>query len=138
MGNKLNKNNETFNPTVTEKKMRIKSSNNNKSGKKRIESKKSGYEAKAISKLLSGPAMETSSTPLLWFLKLPGLIGTGFAQPKPTKIKLKSPKILKCAKGFIVYLPNAFGVISPHFTAVNACANSCKGSTSIKARNIEM
>ena len=135
IGNKLNKNNETFKPTVTEKKMRIKSSNNNKSGKKRIESKKSGYEAKAISKLLSGPAMETSSTPLLWFLKLPGLIGTGFAQPKRTSAIMINPTGSKCFKGFRVYLPEYFGVSSPHLTATKACANSCTGMVSIMARN---
>ena len=39
-------------------------------------------KAIAIKKFESGPAAETISSPHLWFFRLYGLYGTGFAQPK--------------------------------------------------------
>ena len=46
-----------------------------------------------------------------------------------------SPSGSKCFAGFNVILPAHFAVGSPHLYATNACANSCRVSTNVTARN---
>lgn len=86
-------------------------------GKKRINRPKD----KAISKLDKTPAKATKGIPVLGFLKLYGLKGTGFAQPKinPAFVIIKrngnkiEPNISICGKGFKVSLPSSLAVESP-------------------------
>lgn len=67
-----------------------------------------------------GPARATISSPVLRFLKLYGLIMTGFAQPKPIPDKevmrgtINEPKSSKCFSGFKVSLPCILAVGSPN------------------------
>lgn len=70
---------------------------------------------KAKTKLEMGPAMATLKEPHFWSLKLWGLTGTGFAQPKigpcpavaksNNNGKITEPKGSKCFIGFKVSLP---------------------------------
>lgn len=78
----------------------------------------------AIRKFVAGPATETFNSPHFWSLRLYGLIGTGFAQPKigplpmvankSSKGRITEPKGSKCFKGFKVNLPACFAVGSPN------------------------
>ena len=85
------------------------------SGTKRI------IKEKRIAKQIfeKGPARATMSSPVLRFLKLYGLIMTGFAQPKPTPAKevmrgmINEPKSSRCLNGFSVSLPCILAVGSP-------------------------
>ena len=78
-------------------------------------------------KLTKTPAIDTQIHPLFLFLKLSGFTGTGLAQPNLINIIITKPIGSKWAKGLRVYRPANFGVSSPHLTAANAWANSCKG-----------
>ncbi len=59
----------------------------------------------ATIRLEPGPAKATIAIPLLEFLKLYGLICTGFAKPTPKNSMQSEPIISRCAKGFKVSLP---------------------------------
>ena len=68
----------------------------------------------------NGPASATIASPHLWFRRLYGLKGTGFAQPiiKPPNRydmtgKIKEPNHSKCLKGLSVSLPANFAALSP-------------------------
>ena len=70
-----------------------------------------------ITKLAAGPARAQSAKPtfLSWiFVKLYGLIGTGFAHPNPKNNKLKDPHKVKCLIGLSESLPSHFAVWSPN------------------------
>ena len=56
-----------------------------------------------------------------------GLMGTGFAHPKPAIIIMSEPRGSRCARGLSVRRPLARGVLSPKRSATQACANSCTG-----------
>src|SRR3989344_9151592 len=81
----------------------------------------------AIKKLVAGPAKETFKVPHFWSLKLKGLTGTGFAQPKMgpwpavainnNKGNKIVPKGSICFKGFKVKRPASLAVVSPNFKA---------------------
>ena len=55
-------------------------------------------------------------------------MGTGFAQPKPTRISAVVPIGSKWASGFSVSRPMFYAVGSPSFFATRPCAHSCSGS----------
>ena len=66
------------------------------------------------------PAKDTIISLALPFLKLNGLTGTGFAQPKPANKNNKKPNRSKCAKGFRVKRPDNLAVSSPCQVAAQA------------------
>lgn len=72
-----------------------------------------------------GPAKETNILSRLGFLKLSGLIGTGFPHPKCAKIKHIVPIKSRCAIGFMVSRPCILAVWSPNLSATKAWENSC-------------
>ena len=78
--------------------------------------------------------MDTKKVPFLIFLKLYGLMGTGFAQPKPNNTKLIKPKTSKWTIGLRDSLPYDLAVLSPSLYATKACANSCMVSAKIIAK----
>ena len=82
------------------------------------------------------PAIEVSLIPFLYFLKLSGFIGIGFAQPTPKSAKHNKPDKLICLKGLSVTLPANLGVGSPIFVAVKPCANSWTDIETKKATSV--
>jgi len=74
----------------------------------------------AINKFVAGPARATSKLPTAGFLKLRGLTGTGFPQPKRKKIKASVPHKSRCFKGLMVRRPAIFAVSSPNIWAAKA------------------
>lgn len=71
-----------------------------------------------------GPAKDVRAIPALSLSKFLVLIGTGLLHPNLKIIIDIAPIGSICARGFSVSLPCAFGVGSPNFTAVIACAYS--------------
>ena len=67
-----------------------------------------------------------------------GLIGTGFAQPKPLTTSMSDPNGSRWARGLRVKRPLRRGGRSPSWSADQACANSCtvKAITSVTIRVI--
>ena len=75
----------------------------------------------------TGPASAVMAIPLLGFLKLLGLTGTGFAQPKPNSKRNSAPNGSTLAMGLKVKRPWYLAVLSPSLYATHPWANSCKG-----------
>lgn len=75
--------------------------------------------------LATGPAAEVIAVSTTGLLKLYGLIGTGLLHPKRNNNKDRAPIGSMCANGLRVRRLFIFGVGSPSFVAVSACANSC-------------
>ena len=78
----------------------------------------------ARSKLDTGPAAATFIISVRGFLKFRPSTGTGLAQPNPTNRIIREPIISRCAMGFRVRRPILAAVLSPHFSAIHAWANS--------------
>ncbi len=74
----------------------------------------------AIIRLETGPAAEIRAEPVLGFLRLYGLKGTGLPQPIPINSKARVPKTSKCEIGLSVSLPSDLAVLSPSLVATNA------------------
>lgn len=98
-------------------KRRFKLNSENWKGKKRINNPK----IKAKIMFDSGPAKATFASPYFLSLKLRGLTGTGFAQPKTTGLPVKiripgkiiEPNHSRCFMGFKVSRPAFLAVKSP-------------------------
>ena len=88
---------------------------------------RSGITAsRAKSRFDKGPARETHITAAGDLLfNAYGLIGTGFAHPKPANSSIKVPIRSRCAVGLSVSRPFILGVSSPKALATKACENSC-------------
>jgi len=87
-----------------------------------------------------GPAIATNNSPHLWFFRLYGLYGTGFAHPKIKlvfiRIKIpgtkKEPTGSRCLIGLRVNLPAYFAVTSPINKAAYPWATSWITTDNIK------
>ena len=70
--------------------------------------------------LATGPANAVRAMPHLGFLKLRGLVETGFAQPTPANTMHNVPSRSKWAKGFSERRPSHLAVGSPSSQAASA------------------
>ena len=102
----------------------------NETPEQAIQTRSRSIPTNAASKLDNGPAREVKITPLRMFRIRVGLMGTGFAHPKPVSNNKIAPTGSTWANGFKVNLPLREAVSSPHYLAAHPCANSCSGRIS--------